>query len=267
MKQIPMLQLVDITKSFGGLSLLRGVSLDIAPGEFVTILGASGSGKTTLLRIIAGLEPADTGDLFLDGVRINDTPPHLRNVNTIFQSYALFPHMNVEENIGYSLKLKKVPEGQIHARVQEMLTLVQLEGYGKRRPNSLSGGQKQRVAIARALLSEPKVLLLDEPLGALDLNLRRQMQGELKRLQKQLGTAFLYITHDQEEAINLSDRIALLHEGKWAQVGAVKEFYQAPANDYVRNFLGEVTFLEKDGKTYAVRKEHLLEFGEEGALL
>lgn len=240
MKQIPMLQLVDITKSFGGLSLLRGVSLDIAPGEFVTILGASGSGKTTLLRIIAGLEPADTGDLFLDGVRINDTPPHLRNVNTIFQSYALFPHMNVEENIGYSLKLKKVPEGQIHARVQEMLTLVQLEGYGKRRPNSLSGGQKQRVAIARALAMEPEVLLFDEPTSALD----PEMVGEVLDVMKSLATkdkmTMLVVTHEMAFARDVSTHVVYMAEGIIEEEGEPSRIFTDPQSQRTREFLKRI---------------------------
>ena len=199
------LELKNITKSFGkDEDVLRGISLSIEKGEFITLLGASGCGKTTTLRIIAGLEAPDSGNVYLDGKDVTDLEPNQRGVNTIFQNYALFPHMTVADNVGYGLKLKKVPKQEIKKRVSEMLELVQLSGFEKRKPDQLSGGQRQRVAIARALINNPQVLLLDEPLGALDLKLRRAMQTELKRLQKKLGITFIYITHDQEEAINLS---------------------------------------------------------------
>ena len=209
------LELKEIKKSFTeGEAVLDNISLEISKGEFITLLGSSGCGKTTTLRIIAGLEQPDAGSVWLDGREVTGLEPNQRDVNTVFQNYALFPHMNVAENIGYGLKLKKVPKSEIRKKVSQMLELVQLEGYEKRKPSELSGGQKQRVAIARALVNNPKVLLLDEPLGALDLQLRRAMQIELKHLQKKLGITFIYITHDQEEAINMSDRIAVMKDGE-----------------------------------------------------
>ena len=207
------LKLQQIRKSFDHTEVLKGVDLEVAQGEFITLLGASGCGKTTTLRIIAGLELPDSGSVILEGRDITDWEPNKRDVNTVFQNYALFPHMNVADNVGYGLKIRKVPKAEIAERVKQALRLVQLEEYGKRMPDQLSGGQRQRIAIARAVINEPKVLLLDEPLGALDLKLRRQMQLELKRLQKQLGITFIYITHDQEEAINMSDRIGVM-QGK-----------------------------------------------------
>lgn len=255
------MELVNITKTFhsaqGQTEVLKGINLTIEDGEFVTLLGASGCGKTTLLRIIAGLEEADTGSIILDGKDITALEPYKRDVNMIFQNYALFPHLTVEENIGYGLKLKKVPKAIIHKKVEEMLVLVQLEGYGKRYPDKLSGGQKQRVAIARALINEPKVLLLDEPLGALDLKLRRQMQLELKRLQRKLGITFIYITHDQEEAINMSDKIAVMHEGVFEQVGTPNEVYYEPKTSYVASFVGDANLLRIDGELYALRAEDI----------
>ena len=209
-----MLQLTAIRKSFGEVEVLSGIDLTVMPGEFITILSSSGGGKTTLLRIIAGLDSCDSGTILLDGRDVTNDPPEKRNVNMVFQNYALFPHMTVGENIGYSLKLKHVPKSEREKTVADALSLVQLSGFAPRRPNELSGGQRQRVAIARALVNQPKILLLDEPLGALDLQLRRQMQIELKRLQKRLGITFIYITHDQEEALNMSDRIAVMFEGK-----------------------------------------------------
>ena len=206
------LQLEQISKSFGDTKVLDQISLEIEQGEFITLLGASGCGKTTTLRIIAGLEHPDNGRVLLNGQDVTLFPPEKRTVNTVFQNYALFPHMTVGENIAYGLKLKKFSKEQIQKKVAEMLELVQLEGYQNRMPGELSGGQRQRVAIARAVAVEPQVLLLDEPLGALDLQLRRQMQFELKRLQKQLGITFIYITHDQEEALNMSDRIAVMRK-------------------------------------------------------
>ena len=208
-----LLELKNIKKNFGETDVLKGITLSIQKGEFLTFLGASGCGKTTTLRIIAGLEAPEEGQVLLEGKDVADLPPNRRDINTVFQNYALFPHMNVEANIGYGLRIKKRPKAEIRDRVKNMLELVQLEGYEKRMPAELSGGQKQRVAIARALINSPKLLLLDEPLGALDLKLRRTMQTELKRLQKKLGITFLYITHDQEEAINMSDRIVVMREG------------------------------------------------------
>lgn len=207
------------------------------------MLGSSGCGKTTTLRIIAGLEQPDAGSVWLDGREVTGLEPNQRDVNTVFQNYALFPHMNVAENIGYGLKLKKVPKSEIRKKVSQMLELVQLEGYEKRKPSELSGGQKQRVAIARALVNNPKVLLLDEPLGALDLQLRRAMQIELKHLQKKLGITFIYITHDQEEAINMSDRIAVMKDGRIEQIGTPDEIYNHPKTSYVATFVGNANIL------------------------
>lgn len=239
------LELKDIRKSFEKeTDVLKGISLAIGKGEFITLLGSSGCGKTTTLRIIAGLEMPDGGQVFLDGKDVTSLAPEARDVNTVFQNYALFPHMNVADNIGYGLKLKKTPKEEIRRKVKEMLELVQLPGYEKRKPSELSGGQKQRVAIARALVNNPKVLLLDEPLGALDLQLRRAMQIELKRLQKKLGITFVYITHDQEEAINMSDRIAVMNEGRFEQIGSPDEIYNHPRTSYVATFVGNANILK-----------------------
>ena len=238
------LELKDIRKSFEKeTDVLKGISLAIGKGEFITLLGSSGCGKTTTLRIIAGLETPDGGQVFLDGKDVTSLAPEARDVNTVFQNYALFPHMNVADNIGYGLKLKKTPKEEIRRKVKKMLELVQLPGYEKRKPSELSGGQKQRVAIARALVNNPKVLLLDEPLGALDLQLRRAMQIELKRLQKKLGITFVYITHDQEEAINMSDRIAVMNEGRFEQIGSPDEIYNHPRTSYVATFVGNANIL------------------------
>ena len=238
------LELKEIKKSFTeGEVVLDNISLVISKGEFITLLGSSGCGKTTTLRIIAGLEQPDAGSVWLDGREVTGLEPNQRDVNTVFQNYALFPHMNVAENIGYGLKLKKVPKNEIKKKVSQMLELVQLEGYEKRKPSELSGGQKQRVAIARALVNNPKVLLLDEPLGALDLQLRRAMQIELKHLQKKLGITFIYITHDQEEAINMSDRIAVMKDGRIEQIGTPDEIYNHPKTSYVATFVGNANIL------------------------
>ena len=256
------LQLRQIRKSFDNTEVLKGIDLEVAQGEFITLLGASGCGKTTTLRIIAGLELPDAGQVILEGQDITNREPNKRDVNTVFQNYALFPHMNVSDNIGYGLKIRKVPKAEIAERVEQALRLVQLEEYGKRMPDQLSGGQKQRIAIARAVINEPKVLLLDEPLGALDLKLRRQMQLELKRLQKQLGITFIYITHDQEEAINMSDRIGVMHEGILEQLGTPNEVYYQPQTSYVADFVGNANILHKNGETFAIRSENILMNGE-----
>ena len=238
------LEIKEIKKSFTEEeAVLDNISLKISKGEFITLLGSSGCGKTTTLRIIAGLEQPDAGSVWLDGREVTGLEPNQRNVNTVFQNYALFPHMNVAENIGYGLKLKKVPKSEIRKKVSQMLELVQLEGYEKRKPSELSGGQKQRVAIARALVNNPEVLLLDEPLGALDLQLRRAMQIELKHLQKKLGITFIYITHDQEEAINMSDTISLMKEGRIEQIGTPDEIYNHPKTSYVATFVGNANIL------------------------
>ena len=239
------MELKNITKSFTEEeSVLKGISLTIDKGEFITLLGSSGCGKTTTLRIVAGLEMPDSGKVFLEGKDVTELAPEERDVNTVFQNYALFPHMNVADNIGYGLKLKKVPKAEIRKKVTEMLELVQLPGFEKRKPSELSGGQKQRVAIARSLVNNPRVLLLDEPLGALDLQLRRAMQIELKKLQKKLGITFIYITHDQEEAINMSDRIAVMNNGKFEQIGTPDEIYNHPKTSYVATFVGNSNILK-----------------------
>lgn len=239
------LELRNLKKSFTSDDyVLQGISLTIGKGEFITLLGASGCGKTTTLRIIAGLEQPDSGSVWLEGQDVTALEPNRRDVNTVFQNYALFPHMNVAENIGYGLKIRKVPKGEIKKKVKEMLELVQLEGYEKRKPSELSGGQRQRVAIARALANNPRVLLLDEPLGALDLQLRRAMQLELKRLQKKLGITFIYITHDQEEAINMSDRIVVMNKGRFEQIGTPDEIYDHPRTSYVATFVGNANILK-----------------------
>lgn len=256
------LQLRQIRKSFDNTEVLKGIDLEAGQGEFITLLGASGCGKTTTLRIIAGLELPDAGQVILEGQDITNREPNKRDVNTVFQNYALFPHMNVSDNVGYGLKIRKVPKAEIERKVEQALRLVQLEEYGKRMPDQLSGGQKQRIAIARAVINEPKVLLLDEPLGALDLKLRRQMQLELKRLQKRLGITFIYITHDQEEAINMSDRIGVMHEGILEQLGTPNEVYYQPQTSYVADFVGNANILHKNGETFAIRSENILMNGE-----
>lgn len=261
------LRLENIYKAFAEVPVLNGISLEVGQGEFITLLGSSGCGKTTTLRIIAGLEQADQGSVWLDGQNITDVVPNKRDVNTVFQNYALFPHMTVADNIAYGLKLRKLPKSTISAKVEEMLKLVQLEGYGNRMPDQLSGGQRQRVAIARAVVNEPKVLLLDEPLGALDLKLRRQMQLELKRIQKQLGITFIYITHDQEEAINMSDRIAVMRNGRFEQIGTPNEIYYKPETAYVADFVGNANIYRNNGQTFAVRAENVLMDGEEECVI
>jgi spermidine/putrescine transport system ATP-binding protein len=238
------LTLENIHKDFGGGEVLAGVSLAVSAGEFLTLLGPSGCGKTTTLRIIAGLEAPTSGRVFLNGADVTQMPPEKRNVNTVFQNYALFPHMSVAANIGYGLRLRKTPKAEAARKVSEMLRLVKLEGYEKRQPGSLSGGQRQRVAIARAIILAPHILLLDEPLGALDLQLRRQMQVELKSLQKALNITFIYITHDQEEALNMSDRIAVMRDGRIEQIGTPEDIYERPATRFSASFIGQTNLLE-----------------------
>ena len=244
MEKDVIISLKDISKAFDGETVLDHINLEIHDKEFVTFLGPSGCGKTTTLRIIGGFETPDTGDVFFDGKRINDIPPYERNVNTVFQKYALFPHLNVYENVAFGLRLKKEPEEQIKEKVQEMLAMVNLKGFERRRVTTLSGGQQQRVAIARALINHPKVLLLDEPLGALDLKLRKDMQNELKRIQRQTGITFIYVTHDQEEALSMSDVIVVMAEGKIQQIGSPVDIYNEPENAFVADFIGESNILD-----------------------
>ena len=233
------IELKNISKSFDGETVLDNINLNIYDNEFLTLLGPSGCGKTTTLRIIAGFETPDCGDVLFLGEDIRELPPHKRNVNTVFQRYALFPHLNVYENIAFPLREKKVPREEIDAKVQEMLSLVALKGFDKRSVTSLSGGQQQRVAIARALISKPKVLLLDEPLAALDLKLRKDMQQELKNIQKATGITFIFVTHDQEEALSMSDTVVVMSEGKIQQIGTPIDIYNEPTNAFVADFIGE----------------------------
>ena len=234
-----LVDLQNIKKEFDGEPVLKGISLSIQNREFVTLLGPSGCGKTTTLRIIGGFESPDSGDVLFDGQRLNDVPPYKREINTVFQRYALFPHLNVAENIAFGLRIKKTDEATIRRRTAEMLDLVGLRGFEKRDTTSLSGGQQQRVAIARALVNEPRVLLLDEPLGALDLKLRKDMQIELKRIQQSTGITFIYVTHDQEEALTMSDRVVVMNHGVIQQVGSPADIYNEPENAFVADFIGE----------------------------
>ena len=239
------IELKHITKSFdGGEPVLKDVSLDVYDNEFLTLLGPSGCGKTTILRIIGGFEQPDEGDVLFLGERINDIPAHKRNVNTVFQRYALFPHLNVFENIAFPLREKRVPRDEIEQKVTELLDMVALKGFEHRSVTRLSGGQQQRVAIARALISHPRVLLLDEPLGALDLKLRKDMQQELKNIQKQTGITFVFVTHDQEEALSMSDTIVVMSEGKIHQIGSPTDIYNEPSNAFVADFIGESNILD-----------------------
>jgi spermidine/putrescine ABC transporter ATP-binding subunit len=241
-----LLSIRNVAKTFGRNAVLRNVSLEIAEGEFLTILGESGSGKTTLLRIIAGFETATSGELWMESARLDHQPPYRRRVNTVFQSYALFPHLTVEENVGYGLSVAKRPEAEIAQRVAEALDKVKMTAHAKSKPSKISGGQQQRVALARALVNRPRLLLLDEPLSALDANLRRQMQVELKSLQREVGIAFVFVTHDQEEAMVMSDRIALLRSGELEQVATPREIYNRPATAYVAQFIGHTNLLKGD---------------------
>lgn len=243
MEEKKIIEFRNIVKSFDGQVILKGINLDIYENEFVTLLGPSGCGKTTLLRILGGFLQADEGDVIFDGEEINQKPPYERELNTVFQKYALFPHLNVYENIAFGLKIKKMSKDVIDQKVMKMLKLIGLEGYENKNTTLLSGGQQQRVAIARALVNEPKVLLLDEPLAALDLKLRKEMQYELKRIQQEVGITFIFVTHDQEEALTMSDKIVVLKNGEIQQVGTPQEIYNEPANRFVANFIGESNIL------------------------
>ncbi|OOF68343.1 spermidine/putrescine ABC transporter ATP-binding protein PotA [Rodentibacter caecimuris] len=240
----PIIELRSITKSYGSNTIIKDFNLTINNGEFLTILGPSGCGKTTVLRLLAGLEELDSGHIILDGEDITDVPAEKRHVNTVFQSYALFPHMTIFENVAFGLRMQKVPDSEIKPRVLEALRMVQLEEMADRKPTQLSGGQQQRIAIARAVVNKPKVLLLDESLSALDYKLRKQMQNELKALQRKLGITFIFVTHDQEEAITMSDRIILLRKGEIQQDGSPREIYEEPANLFVARFIGEINIFD-----------------------
>ena len=239
-----LIRLADLKMVFDDEVVLNSINLYINDKEFLTLLGPSGCGKTTTLRIIGGFQKPTSGDVFFDGVRINDVPPHKRKVNTVFQKYALFPHMNIFENVAFGLRINKVPEAELKRRVNEALELVNLPGYGKRSVNSLSGGQQQRIAIARAIVNRPQVLLLDEPLGALDLKLRKDMQIELKKIQQQVGITFIYVTHDQEEALTMSDTIVVMDKGCIQQIGTPEDIYNEPKNAFVADFIGESNIID-----------------------
>jgi putative spermidine/putrescine transport system ATP-binding protein len=250
-------RLEGVRKSYGDVVAVDGIELDIPAGEFFTMLGPSGSGKTTMLRLIAGFESPDEGRVLLKGRDVTAQPPYARDVNTVFQDYALFPHMTVGENVGYGLKVKHVRRSERVKRTAEVLELVRLGGLLGRKPTQLSGGQRQRVALARAIVNHPQVLLLDEPLGALDLKLRQDMQIELKRIQQEVGITFVYVTHDQEEALTMSDRVAVFDEGRIQQVGTPAEVYECPASAFVAGFVGVSNVIERDGRKFAVRPEKI----------
>jgi putative spermidine/putrescine transport system ATP-binding protein len=246
-----------LRKSYGSVAAVGGVDLEVARGEFFTMLGPSGSGKTTTLRMIAGFERPDAGTVELGGKDVSSLPPFDRDVNTVFQDYALFPHMTVQQNVEYGLRVKKVAKAERRLKANEALAMVRLEGYGDRKPGQLSGGQRQRVALARAIVNTPRALLLDEPLGALDLKLRQELQIELKQIQQELGMTFIYVTHDQEEALTMSDRIAVFNLGKIEQIGTPAEMYEHPSTQFVAGFIGTSNILERDGRTFTVRPEKI----------
>jgi putative spermidine/putrescine transport system ATP-binding protein len=252
---LPAVRLAALRKSYGQVVAADGVDLDVAEGEFFTLLGPSGSGKTTLLRVIAGFERPDSGTVQLRGTDVTRLPPYARDVNTVFQDYALFPHLSVIENVEYGLKVRKVPRAERRRRAAKVLDMVQLSGLGDRKPVQLSGGQRQRVALARAIVNEPEVLLLDEPLGALDLKLRQEMQTELKRIQREVGITFIYVTHDQEEALTMSDRLAVLNSGHIEQLGTPIDVYERPATEFVAGFIGVSNLIDRDGIRLTVRPE------------
>ncbi len=266
----PDVRLVGVRKTYGDVVAVDGVDLEIQPGEFFTLLGPSGSGKTTTLRLIAGFERPDEGRIELHGRDVTRAAPYERDVNTVFQDYALFPHMTIAENVAYGLRVQGVPRRERRRRVEEILKIVRLPGIGERKPIQLSGGQRQRIALARALVNSPRVLLLDEPLGALDLKLRQEMQLELKRIQREVsevGITFLYVTHDQEEALTMSDRLAVFNEGQIEQIGAPADVYERPATEFVAGFIGVSNVIERGGRKFTVRPEkiNMLATGEEAA--
>jgi putative spermidine/putrescine transport system ATP-binding protein len=252
---VPDIRLRGLVKRYGGTAAVAGVDLDVRRGEFFTLLGPSGSGKTTTLRMIAGFERPDEGTVELGGEEVSGRPPFERDVNTVFQDYALFPHLTVADNIAYGLRVKKVPKAERRTRTDEALEMVRLPGLGARKPGQLSGGQRQRVALARAIVNRPRVLLLDEPLGALDLKLRQEMQVELKRIQQEVGITFVYVTHDQEEALTMSDRMAVFNDGAIEQVGAPAEVYERPRSEFIAGFVGVSNVLERGGRRFTIRPE------------
>jgi putative spermidine/putrescine transport system ATP-binding protein len=262
----PDIRLRGLVKRYGDLAAVDGIDLDVARGEFFTLLGPSGSGKTTTLRMIAGFELPDAGTVELAGTDVSRLPPFERDVNTVFQDYALFPHLSVADNVAYGLRVRKVPHQERRRRVDEALEMVRLPGLGGRRPAQLSGGQRQRVALARAIVNRPQVLLLDEPLGALDLKLRQEMQVELKRIQQEVGITFVYVTHDQEEALTMSDRLAVFNDGRIEQVGAPAEVYERPGSEFIAGFVGVSNVLERGGRRFTIRPEkvRLLEGPHDG---
>jgi putative spermidine/putrescine transport system ATP-binding protein len=250
-------RIAGLRKSYGPVVAVGGIDLEIERGEFFTMLGPSGSGKTTTLRMIAGFERPDAGTIELGGKDVASLPPFDRDVNTVFQDYALFPHMTVQQNVEYGLRVKRVPKAERRLKAHEALALVRLEGYGDRKPGQLSGGQRQRVALARAIVNTPRALLLDEPLGALDLKLRQELQIELKQIQQELGMTFIYVTHDQEEALTMSDRIAVFNQGRIEQIGTPAEMYEHPATTFVAGFIGTSNLLQRNGRTFTVRPEKI----------
>ncbi len=263
--EIPDIRLTGLRKTYGDVVAVDSVDLEVARGEFFTLLGPSGSGKTTTLRMIAGFELPTAGTVELGGQDVSHLPPFDRDVNTVFQDYALFPHMTVGDNVAYGLMVKKVPKAERRQRTAEALEMVRLTGYADRKPGQLSGGQRQRVALARAIVNRPRVLLLDEPLGALDLKLRQEMQIELKRIQQEVGITFVYVTHDQEEALTMSDRVAVFNQGRIEQLGPPAEVYEHPASEFIAGFVGVSNVIERDGRRYTVRPEkiHVLDDGEQ----
>ena len=254
---VPDVELVRVTKRFGAVAAVDAIDLEVHPGEFLSLLGPSGCGKTTTLRLIAGFERPDEGEVRIGGQDVSRVPSYKRDVNTVFQSYALFPHLSVLENVSYGLKQRGLGRGERRSRASEMLQLVRLPGFGDRKPRQLSGGQQQRVALARALVMHPRVLLLDEPLGALDLKVRKELQIELKRIQEEIGITFVYVTHDQEEALAMSDRVVVMNAGRIEQIGAPGEIYDRPATEWIAAFIGDTNFLTVNGREVAIRPERL----------
>ena len=253
----PDVELRAVTKRFGATAAVDGIDLDVHPGEFLSLLGPSGCGKTTTLRLVAGFERPDEGEVRIGGSDVSRVPPYRRDVNTVFQSYALFPHLSVLDNVAYGLKQRRLGRTDRRARATEVLELVRLEGLEGRKPRQLSGGQQQRVALARALVMHPRVLLLDEPLGALDLKVRKELQIELKRIQEEIGITFVYVTHDQEEALAMSDRVVVMNAGRIEQIGAPHEIYDNPATEWIAGFIGDTNFIRTNGREVAVRPERL----------